>query len=176
MGRLIDRKGFECLIKAFAEIEKKFPDYSLIIFGEGPERGKLENVIKELNLSERVSLPGIKKKAIEDIAKSSVFVLSSEYEGMPNALIEAMASGVPCISTDCPMGPSELINSGENGFLVPVNDYRSMAELIEKVLLDKELSKKLSNNAVKINQKLSQDIIFEQFMVYLNDVYKEQGR
>lgn len=170
MGRLVPQKGFVCLIKAFSRITNDFPDYSLHIYGEGVQREELQKIIDNMNLSDKIYLKGSNKKAIEPIIKSSVFVLSSRFEGMPNALIEAMAGGVPCISTDCPMGPSELIKNGENGILVPVDDDIMMAEAMKRILLDTNLAKRLSDNAIKINELLSEDIIFKQYLDYLVQV------
>ncbi|MFR5984219.1 MAG: glycosyltransferase [Bacilli bacterium] len=128
MGRLNSQKGFDTLIKAFSIVNKKNSSYTLKIFGEGPDRDTLQNLIDTAGLHDYVQLCGAKSDAINDVANSKIFVLSSRYEGMPNALIEAMAAGTACISTDCKFGPSELISDGKNGLLTPVDDVRTLSE------------------------------------------------
>ncbi|MBP9988967.1 MAG: glycosyltransferase, partial [Ruminococcus sp.] len=115
VGRLCKQKRFDLLIKAFSMLEPKFPDYKLIIFGDGPDKEKLNNRIKFYNLQDKIFLLGNSQDIIGYLNEVSVFVLCSDYEGMPNALMEAMALGVPCVSTKCDMGPEELITDGING-------------------------------------------------------------
>src|SRR5699024_7366265 len=111
---------------------KKHPNYDLIIYGEGNEREELESLIRRLNLINRVYLPGSTQDVLEKIKDASVFAFSSNFEGMPNALIEAMALGLPVISTDCPSGgPRELINHGVNGLLTPVKDKEQFAQQLD---------------------------------------------
>lgn len=110
VGRLEPQKNQKLLINAFSELAKDFPDYTLIIYGEGSLRNELENYIISKGLQSKVVLPGVKNNIQEYIKDASLFVLSSDYEGIPNALIEAMAIGLPCVSTDCsPGGARELI-------------------------------------------------------------------
>jgi glycosyltransferase involved in cell wall biosynthesis len=124
-----------------------------VIWGEGPERGNLEKLIKEKSLEGRVLLPGRTKKIHEEMAKGSLFVLSSRFEGMPNALCEAMSLGLPVISTDCPTGPREVITHGEDGMLVPVDDVQEMARAMEDLIKDVRLREKLGEKA---SQKMKQ--------------------
>lgn len=159
MGRLSHEKGFDTLINAFSFVEKSAPDFNLIIYGEGELRDKLLSRINDLGLLEKVNLLGENVNALFDIANSSVFVLSSRFEGMPNALMEAMACGVPCVSTKCEMGPEELISDGENGLLVPVNDEQALAKAILRIVKDKQLSSKLSKNCIKIRETHSIEAI-----------------
>lgn len=116
VGRLIPLKNHELLINAFSLIIKKYPDYELWIYGEGMLRAHLEEIIKRLDLSKRIYLPGNSKKVYEEICDAEIFVLSSNYEGMPNALLEAMCLGLPVISTKV-SGASDIIKDGENGYL-----------------------------------------------------------
>lgn len=156
VGRLEKQKNHELLIKAFSMLDKKFNDYKLIIYGEGNERDNLENLLKTHKLEDRVLLPGKVDDIKYQIYDTTLFVLSSDYEGMPNALMEAMALGLPVISTDCPCGgPKFLIKNNINGILVPINDEEKMKIAIENILSDKEFSNKLSINANKISVDLN---------------------
>ncbi len=166
MGRLVNDKGFDVLIKAFSLVADSVPDYNLVIFGKGELQDKLLGDIKHLGLSERVALPGVRSDALFDVAKSSLFVLSSRNEGMPNVLMEAMACGVPCVSTRCPMGPEELINDGENGLLVPVEDEKALAEAMLRVLSDNGLAQMLSLNALRLRETHSIETIGNRWIDY----------
>lgn len=167
-GRLKDQKNFPLLIRAFAKIADQFPDYNLVIYGEGEKRQELENLIKEQNLEGRVSLPGNIQNIADEMEKNSMFVLSSDYEGMPNALMEAMALGLPCVSTDCPCGgPRFLIQARVNGVLVPVGEVDEMAEAMRKLLNNREYGMRLGKEARKIQQRLAPEKIYgewEQFI------------
>ena len=149
-GRLDHNKGFDVLLDAFAIVHAAYPQYALRIFGEGESRGELTAQAQRLHLSSCVDLPGSDPRAILSVAHASVFVLSSRSEGMPNALIEAMAAGVPCVATRCDMGPEELIEDGVNGLLVPVDDPQATAQAILRILADAELSDSLSRNALQM--------------------------
>lgn len=168
VGRLAEQKNHMLLINAFNKVADKYSDYKLIIYGEGHLRHKLEEKIRELNLEERVKLAGSVKNIKHYIRDASLFILSSDYEGMPNALMEAMALGLPVISTDCPCGgPRFLIKNGINGLLVPTNDCDSMAEAIDKILGDKNFSAALGKQAVRIVEELDPIKIYKQWENYI---------
>ena len=134
-GRLTEQKNHRLLIDAFAEVQKIYPFATLKIYGEGVLREKLQNQIESLNLDEKVFLMGATNDVAKALQTADLFVLSSDYEGMPNALMEAMAASVPCISTDCPCGgPRELFGEDASDKLVPCNDSAQLAEAICKVL------------------------------------------
>lgn len=166
LGRLDENKGFDVLLRAFAMVRRSFPEYTLTVFGEGKSRSDLENLACSLHLSDCVSFPGVEEKAVLQIARSAVFVLSSRSEGMPNALIEAMAAGVPCVSTECDMGPKELIKDGQNGLLVPVDDAEAMAQAICRILRDRSFSDSLSVNALQIRNTHSIEKITQLWLDY----------
>lgn len=174
MGRLDEQKGFDTLIRAFAIVNKKYCEYILKIFGEGSEREALQNLIDDLELQKFVQLCGTKSDAINDIANSEVFVLSSRYEGMPNALIEAMATGTACISTDCKFGPSELIDDGKNGLLVPVDDVEVLAEKILFLIENENVRKNIEKNAIEIRKKLDANTIYKKYYDYFVGVKNEK--
>jgi len=134
VGRLAEQKGFETLIAAFASLSGERAA-RLMILGEGPLRPQLERCAAGLNLSpERFQMPGFVINPHAYVARAAVFVLSSHWEGLPNALIEAMACGAPVVSTDCPSGPREILDGGRWGRLVPVGDRETLADAIDAVL------------------------------------------
>lgn len=177
VGRLAPVKNFPLLIHAFEKISKKHSDYTLEIFGEGVMRGELQGIIRKLSLSGRVSMPGYVRNISERLRNASLFVLSSNYEGMPNALMEAMALGLPCISTDCPCGgPNFLIKDGENGVLVPVGDCHKMAVAMDKMLSNPEFAYSLGNKARGICDRLAPSKIYSEWEKTIEKiVYENRG-
>lgn len=171
IGRLKAQKNFPLLIHAFQRISADFPEYDLVIYGEGEKRKDLENLVIELNLLGRVSFLGSISNIAETMEDKSLFVLSSNFEGMPNALIEAMALGLPCISTDCPCGgPRYLIKDGENGVLVPVGDVDAMANAMKKLLENEDIRTTTGNNARAIQTRLSPEKIYGQWESFIRYV------
>lgn len=170
VGRLEEQKNHKMLIEAFSKLSEEFSEYKLIIYGEGSLRKELEKQIKDLKLLNRVLLPGQVDNIKEKIYKASLFVLSSKYEGMPNALMEAMALGIPCISTDCPCGgPRFLIKNGDNGYLVNINNVEELANTIKKVV--KSDQTKVSKNANKITIKLNPKNINNKWKKYIKEIF-----
>ena len=133
VGRLSRQKDYPTLIKAFALLAKRRP-CRLVILGQGEQRAEIEELATKLDVADRVSLPGWVENPFAFMSRASLFVLSSIYEGLPTVLIEAMACGCPCVSTDCPAGPSEILEDGRLGPLVPVGDDAALAEAMERVL------------------------------------------
>lgn len=132
-GRLKPQKNFSLLLRAFARVRQQ-RSARLIIFGEGEQRKALEDLSKRLSIVENVSLPGFTTNPYAAFSHAALFVLSSDWEGLSNVLIEAMACGCPVVSTDCPSGPSEILEQGYYGELVPVNDAKALAEAIIRTL------------------------------------------
>lgn len=147
VGRLDTQKNFPLLIDSFLQGISNMPNAVLRIYGDGPLAKELQQYINKTGLSDRIILMGRTTDIGSVYKKASLFVLSSDYEGMPNALIEAMAVGVPCIATDCPTGPSDLIRSGENGLLVPMRNVDAMASAMAKMYMDTDRCKKISSKA-----------------------------
>lgn len=129
VGRLTEPKDFTTLIRAFSIVKEVCPA-RLIILGEGEERTRLETFVRDLDLEDSVELPGFVSNPYKYIKRAAVFVLSSKWEGLPTVLIEALALGTPVISTDCPSGPSEILEGGRWGRLVPVGDVNALAQAI----------------------------------------------
>jgi len=134
IGRLVAAKGFDVLIRAWQRVAAEEPDWRLVIYGEGEERGTLTDLVKQLDLQHSVSLPGICLDARNAYEKASIFCLSSRYEGFGLVLIEAMAYGLPIVSTDCETGPRELLEAGEDAVIVPVGDAEALAEGLLQVI------------------------------------------
>lgn len=176
VGRLTQQKNFKLLIEAFSEFYKNNSDYRLIIYGEGKLRDELENLSQKLLPEGKCLLPGKSKEVLKKINDASMFVLSSDYEGMPNVLIEAMAMGMPVISTDCPSGgPKSLIIDGENGILVPVGDKKSLVNAMEK-LKNESYGQLLGNNALNLRDRLGSYMIYQEWFAYLSKIAKKYRR
>ena len=152
IGRLENQKNFRLLIEAFSIAHKIYPDYTLEIYGRGSLQTALEQQIMDLGLSGAVKLKDFSKTIHQDIIKSAIYVSSSNFEGVSNAMLEALAIGLPSICTDCPDGGARMyIKPYENGLLVPVNDTESLSNAIIELLSKPELSEKFSSNSIKIN-------------------------
>lgn len=133
VGRLEPQKDFATLIRAFERVRSQRPA-KLVILGEGSQRPTLQKLAHELGVAEHVDMPGYNPNPFAYMRRSAVFVLSSKFEGLPNALIQAMACGCPVVSTDCPSGPAEILDNGRYGHLVPVGDVDALASAILEVL------------------------------------------
>ncbi|MCM1264221.1 MAG: glycosyltransferase family 4 protein, partial [Butyrivibrio sp.] len=169
VGRVDSNKNHEMIIRAFDKIADEFPDTSLVIYGEGECRERLQKLVEELGLSKRVSLPGSVTDISDKIYQSSIFVLSSDSEGMPNALLEAMSLGIPCISTDCPCGgPKELIKDGENGFLIPIGDVDALTDRLRMLFSDEEMAERIGKQAAKLAELYSPDKVNDEWLTYLS--------
>lgn len=136
VGRLAKQKNFRLLIDGFYDISGEFPDWRLQIYGEGPLRDELQRQILQYDLSERVSLCGAHQDVMERISDAELFIMSSDFEGFPNAMLEAMAIGLPVISTDFATGIARELIKTENGIVVPVNDRKALADAIKVMLCD----------------------------------------
>lgn len=170
-GRLSKQKNFELLIRAFARVADKFPEHKLVIYGKGPLLESLKDLAAKLGVGNRVEFPGFCTNIPEVLEKASMFVLSSDYEGMPNALMEAMASGLPCVSTDCGGGGARfLIENGENGNLVPQRDEDALAAAMEKILSDETLAAKLGENARKLQETLAPEKIYGEWESFIKQI------
>lgn len=174
VGRLELQKNNELLIRAYKKIEKKYPKDKLIFYGTGSRKEYLEKLVEELELRNRVFFEGDTNNVLEKLKCCKIFVLSSDYEGLPNALMEAMAVGVPCISTDCPCGgPRELIVSDKVGILVPVGDIEKMSSALEGLLKYNEKRELLAINSKKRAQEFRASKVFLQWKEYFNKIFME---
>lgn len=168
-GRLEAQKNFPLLIRAFARFYQAHPAYRLVIFGEGSCRAALEREIVACGLPEgTITLPGCVSDLPVRINTATAFVLSSDYEGMPNVLIEALACGVPSVATDCsPGGAAALIEHEKNGMLCPIGDEEAIASALSRIVEDAAFAATLSANAVAIREKLEISRICEKWISFL---------
>lgn len=176
MGRLEYQKGQDILIKAFNIVHKKYSDYKLVIYGEGSKQKEYEQLINKLGLQDSVVLAGKVQKAILEVNKSEIFVFPSRYEGMPNALLEAMACGLPCISADCIAGPSEIIENNVNGILTEVDNVEEIAEKIIYLIENKNVADKIAKEAKKVLEDYSIDSIFNKYYSYFCKIEKRKKK
>lgn len=165
MGRLSEQKNFSLLINVAKIVHRDYPDVHFSIYGDGPLREELQKKITNDNLNGIVTLQGRTNNAQKVLNAADVFIMTSNYEGMPNALLEAMAVGLPCISTDCPTGPAEIIDNGINGILVPVNNEAALTKAIEKYIEMGETIAEIGKAARKtVQDNYSTDVIAYRFV------------
>ena len=172
-GRLNNQKNYPMMIRAFARFLQSYPDQKLYIYGAGSLKEELESLIYMLGVSDRIVLKGSSSDIPTVLSNAKAFLLSSDYEGMPNGLLEAMAMGVPCISTDCPCGgPREVIENGISGILVGVKDETAMYQALCKIQENTELREKMGQRAKQEAMKFHPDMIFEQWNDYVGLIEK----
>ena len=168
VGRLHPQKNQKLLIEAFAKIAGNFPEYRLDIYGDGELEEMLKEQINSLGLEDRIFLRGTTKNILDYVYTASLFVLSSNYEGLPNALMEAIAIGVPCISTDCkPGGARTIIQNGVNGWLVPRENVTLLAEKMQEVISAETNNEMLKNEAIKFRKLHSSKTVFDMWEKYI---------
>ena len=173
-ARLAKMKNQALLIRAFLRVSETHPDYVLKIYGDDSGDGakqELEALIAARHAEDKVFLMGGKVRFEEEIPKGAVYVFGSDWEGLPNSLLEAMAMGMPVVSTDCPCGgPATVIEDGVNGLLVPVGDEEAMAEAISRLIDDRVLAERLGENARKIREITNADAVFSQWESFLQSI------
>lgn len=165
VGRLVPEKGQKYLIEAFGRIDPE--EWRLVILGEGPLKDDLKNQAKALNIADKVELPGAVKEVDWWLARSSIFVFPSVSEGFPNALVEAMAAGLPCISFDCDSGPRDIIVDGVNGILVGEKDVDILSATLSCLMENEVLRKNLSKEAVKVRKDLAAERIAKEYYDFI---------
>lgn len=155
MGRLVPQKGFDLLIQAFSRVAARHTDWILTIAGGGPMRDELMAQAQRLGVRDRVFLTGPLEDPFPTLANADLFVLSSRFEGFPNALCEAMACGVPVISFDCPAGPREIIRDNVDGILVRPADFEALASALDRLMSSPEERARLAARAPEITARFS---------------------
>ncbi len=170
VGRLTRQKNFDVLIRAIRVLQDKNLNYSLKILGEGADFDQLQELIHQLNLTEYIELLGFKSNPYRYMNAADVFVLSSRYEGFGQVLVEALCVGVPVVSTDCKVGPREVLQDGECGLLVPVGDVEKLADGIELMMTNVELREEFVANGLKRAQDFDLPKIMTQIEALLDEI------
>lgn len=169
VGRFVPQKDHDTLIKAFHELRKEIK-VRLFLLGEGPLKQDIKNLVKKLDLSEDVIFAGFDKNPFKYMTNCDLFVLSSKQEGMPGVLIQAMACGAACISTDCKSGPNEIIKTDENGILVPVGNTHDMTIAMKSLLIKPDLRRKIGERGKLSVSKFNVDTALKSYKtVILNE-------
>ncbi len=171
IGRLAPQKNFSMLIQAFSEIKDEFSDWRLLILGEGPLRESLQTLIDSMGLKDRVLMPGRSNQVIKELCKSKLFCMSTNAEGMSNALIEAMCVGLPVISTNV-CGAKELLCEPESGLIVPVGDTKSLESALKRLLSDEMLMQEMGKRNLAKAKMFKQERIVEQWEKLIESVVK----
>lgn len=161
VGRLDKNKAQDLLIKAFANVDNQ--NWGLVFVGDGQEKENYINLVKKLDLESKVTFAGKSSKIYDYYNSSKIFAFTSQSEGFPNVLIEAMYFALPCISTNCPTGPSEIINEGKNGFLIPVNDQKALESKLSLLMRSESLRKDLGENGLLSISKYETDNVISQW-------------
>ena len=173
VGRMDRNKNHAMLIKAFARLKPTHPEWRLVLYGDGMERRRLVNLAKSLGVMQSVEFAGQVDDVADRIYEAGCFVLCSNEEGMPNALMEAMALGLPCVSTDCPCGgPKELIQDGVNGLLTPVNDPVRLEKTLLRILDNPGFSATMGRNAARLQETHHPDKVNAEWEAYLLDIIR----
>ncbi|MCM1262267.1 MAG: glycosyltransferase [Butyrivibrio sp.] len=174
VGRISRQKNQLLLLRAFQPLLTKYPEYILKIYGDIQEKDyyeELQEYISSSSLQDNVLFMGVTDALQEEMQDAAVFVLPSDYEGMPNALIEAMALGLPCIATDCPCGGSALlIENGVSGILVPTGQAEPLQQALDEMLSSPEKAEAMGKNATKILEKVHPDKICDDWIAYINSL------
>lgn len=176
MGRLDYQKAYDTMIRAFALFAREHPEHTLNIYGRGREgaQEKLQALARELGVGDRVVFHGNRPDVLEQIKDAGMFLMTSRFEGMPNALMEAMACGLPCVCTDCDFGPAELIENGVSGLLSPVDEPEAIASAMARIADEPGLGEKLSIGALKIRQTHSREEICRQYHSYIEEIVSKK--
>lgn len=157
-GRLTDQKNFPMLINTFARFHREYPEYELFIYGKGPKEAELKELVKSKGIESSVHFPGFVDNIINEIMDAEIYVSTSNFEGISNSMIEAMAMGLAVICTDCPVGGARMmIENGVNGILIPVEDEELLHNELAEVANDNYRADKLGNNAIRIREQFSAD-------------------
>lgn len=174
VGRIEKQKNYPMLISAFAMFDKDYPDYRLEIYGRGSQEKSIRKLIEKKELTGKIKLMGYATDISERIADATCFVMTSNFEGIPNALIEAMCIGVPCIATDCDGGGAkELIHNGKNGILINKNDIKELTVSLDKIVADESFAKGLSAEAVKLRKELSYEKVYDMWSSFIMQIIEK---
>ena len=173
-GRLVDFKNQPMLVRAFVQVHEKHPDYDLKIYGGDSFDGTkeiLEGLIRENKAQDYIHLMGASDSLEKDMADAALFAFTSEWEGLPNALMEAMALGLPIVATDCPCGgPRTIMTNEEDGLLIPIKDEQALADGINRLIENPDLAERLGTEARKIADRANGRAVYEQWRDYIEEL------
>lgn len=176
MGRLDPQKGFDLLLQAFAPLKDRYPDWTLTILGEGALRLELETQRDQLGLHDRVNFLGAVKNPHDFLTHADIFVMSSRFEGFPNALCEAMASGLAVISADCLSGPREIIRDGIDGLLVPTENVEALTAAMERLMADETERRRLAARAPEVTERFGLEQVMQMWEATIEKVIREKSK
>ncbi|GAA2869095.1 glycosyltransferase family 4 protein [Nonomuraea rubra] len=168
-GRLVPQKGFDLLVKAFAQVVPEHPEWRLRIFGTGPRKGQLTGLVEQFGLGDHVALPGRTDRLERELTDASVYALSSRFEGLPMVMIEAMTHALPVVAFDCPTGPKDVLTDGVDGLLVPPRDVDALAAALNRVIADRDLRLRMGRAALRTSRAYGP----EQVMPLWEDLFAE---
>ncbi|MBD8347000.1 glycosyltransferase family 4 protein [Dysgonomonas sp. HGC4] len=173
IGRYTYQKGFDLLISIWAQIHKQHPDWILSIYGSGKKKAKLERQIQQLELEKCIELNTPTKEIALKLVESSIFAMTSRYEGQGLALMEAMACGLPAVAFACKCGPRDIIRNGEDGFIVDTKDYKAFEEKLASLMKDSDLRTKMGKQARQNVLRFSEENIMPKWTKLFNDLLNE---
>lgn len=177
-GRIVDFKNQDMLIRAFAKVHEKHPEYDLKIYGGDSFDGTMQVLLKAIEdcgAADYVTLMGNSDSLDKELVNGTLYAFSSDWEGLPNALLEAMALGLPVVATDCPCGgPRTVIRDGVNGLLIPVKDQKAMEDGINRLIENPEFAEELGKEAKKICDKLNGPAIIDQWRKYIEKIIEKE--
>ncbi len=171
VGRMDANKNHEMQLRAFAGLKDKYPEYTLVIYGDGELRSYIEETAEELGIAKRVFLPGVVQDVAERIGQASLFLLTSYSEGVSNALIEALALGLPVIATDVPSGGTEeLMKDGVNGLIIPAGEQAALECAMDRLLGDPAYAQQLGREAARIQERLAPERVNPLWKAYFEEL------
>lgn len=174
-GRLATQKGYDMLIPAWAVVASQHPDWRLEIHGSGPLRKDLEALVASHGLSDSVSLEGPSHDLGADMARASIYVLSSRVEGLPLVMLEAMSKGMAVVSFDCPTGPADIIDDHRNGLLVPAKDIAGLGRALAEMIADEDLRHRCADAAIDTAREYSVPAVMPQWDALLADLWSARA-
>lgn len=174
VGRLVQQKNFASLVNAFSLVAMRRPDWRLDIFGDGPEKSRLQTLISSLGLDDKIRLRGNTNRVIEEMVGSSMLVMTSKFEGFGVVLIEAMSVGLPVVSYACPCGPKDVITNGKDGFLVPPEDEMVLAERLCSLIENDSMRREMGQEALENVKRFSIETVVAQWMDLFRKLVEER--